>query len=932
MKRFILLSFFLLITFALSFGQEGEPKSTTNEGCSGGTQYPTSVLNPTTSWQSQTQIYAGEYSVHNVTSGNTYTWSLCSSDGANAPYDSQLTLRNHSNGALIAYSDDDCGDDAKIVWTANITGQVRVLVNEYNCQANSINTTLRYIMETSSSTGCTGGTQYPTNILNPTTTWQTQSNIYAGEYSVHSVTAGNIYTWSLCTTDGGDASYDSQLTLLNHTNGSIITYSDDACGNDAKIVWTATFTGNVRVLVTQYNCQSNSISTTLAYVMETTATNGCSGGTQYPTTTLTPDYEWKTSAGMYAGEYGLFNVESGKTYIWSLCSTDGGSCSYDSEITLIRNSDLSIIDYNDDYCGNIARIEWQANFTGLIRVLVTQYNCQSNAISTTLAYRIEGSAPTEGCSGGTQYPSNTLTPTIAWQTQTQLYAGEYSLFNVDAGETYIWSLCENDGGSASYDSEITLINDSNEQFIAYNDNYCGDDARIVWTATYTGQVRVLITEYECQSNSSATTLAYIKLSGDQSLCEALDNCNLEFNSSGFNVWFAQTDISQDGVSAAQSGAIGNYEYTIIYTTITGPGTLSFWWKVSSEQIYDRLEFHINDVTQDAISGDIDWLQMQYDIPEGTHTLTWKYVKDGSISQGLDCGFVDQVVYQPEVSTPVIQTLTVTSITPISAVSGGNITEEGDSPVTSRGVVWSTTFNPTLEDNVGYTQDGDGTGSFTSQLTGLSPQTLYYVRAYAVNEAGTGYGNSVSFQTEDGLPVLSTIEVTVYSSTLAVSGGNITDDSGFAVTSRGIVWGTASEPTLGSNDGLTTDGSGIGEFTSTMANLNPQTNYYVRAYASNSNGTKYGNEVLFTTLPTSIEGNLMSNVSIYPNPFNDKLVIDSETPVRKISISNMNGQTVLERTFNGTTKTSLDVSNLSNGFYIITIEDSNGNRINQKVVK
>jgi len=109
------------------------------------------------------------------------------------------------------------------------------------------------------------GVQYPSGTITPTTTWTTVSTaIYAGEYSAYNVIAGNIYEWSLCTADGGNASYDSQLSLFNSINtGTALDYQDDVCGDDAKITWTATFTGVAYVQVNLYNCSTNQTVTTL---------------------------------------------------------------------------------------------------------------------------------------------------------------------------------------------------------------------------------------------------------------------------------------------------------------------------------------------------------------------------------------------------------------------------------------------------------------------------------------------------------------------------------------------------------------------------------------------------------------------------------------------------------------------------------------------
>ena len=95
----------------------------------------------------------------------------------------------------------------------------------------------------------------------------------------------------------------------------------------------------------------------------------------------------------------------------------------------------------------------------------------------------------------------------------------------------------------------------------------------------------------------------------------------------------------------------------------------------------------------------------------------------------------------------LTTLPIGNITDITATTGGNITNDGGTPVTQRGVVWSVSPNPTTANN--STNNGSGTGSFTSNLTGLTASTTYYVRSYATNSAGTSYGNEASFTTTAG---------------------------------------------------------------------------------------------------------------------------------------------------------------------------------------
>ncbi|MCX6287190.1 MAG: hypothetical protein NTY96_08745 [Bacteroidetes bacterium] len=196
--------------------------------------------------------------------------------------------------------------------------------------------------------------------------------------------------------------------------------------------------------------------------------------------------------------------------------------------------------------------------------------------------------------------------------------------------------------------------------------------------------------------------------------------------------------------------------------------------------------------------------------------------------------------------PTVTTTAVSAITTSTASSGGNVTGDGGLNVTARGVCWSTSPNPTTANN--STSNGSGLGIFTSSLTGLSLNTLYYVRSYATNSLGTAYGNEVSFTTLANPPTVTTTIITNLAQTTATSGGNVTADGGASVTDRGVCWNTSSGPTTANSH--TSDGAGTGSFTSSLTSLSANTLYYARAYAVNSAGTAYGNEVIFTTLSSS----------------------------------------------------------------------------------
>ncbi len=202
----------------------------------------------------------------------------------------------------------------------------------------------------------------------------------------------------------------------------------------------------------------------------------------------------------------------------------------------------------------------------------------------------------------------------------------------------------------------------------------------------------------------------------------------------------------------------------------------------------------------------------------------------------------------ELSIAELTTAAISGITQTSAVSGGNITFDGGSEIAERGVCWSTHAVPTLADS--KTSNGTGAGIFSSNITGLTGNTRYYVRAYATNAIGTAYGQEISFVSGSVLAVLTTEIPSATGTTTGSGGGNITNDGGSAVTVRGVCWSTSANPTISGNK--TINGAGTGSFTSEIAGLAPNTRYHVRAYATNSVGTAYGTDRTFTTDPVSIQ--------------------------------------------------------------------------------
>ncbi len=291
--------------------------------------------------------------------------------------------------------------------------------------------------------------------------------------------------------------------------------------------------------------------------------------------------------------------------------------------------------------------------------------------------------------------------------------------------------------------------------------------------------------------------------------------------------------------------------------------------------------------------------------------------------------------------PTVTTAPVINITQTTASSGGDVTSDGGAPVTVRGVCWNTSPNPTTANN--KTTDGSGTGSYKSYLTGLTPNTLYYVRAYATNSVGTSYGNQLTFTTLPNLPTVRTGQVTDITQTTAMSGGKVLDDGGSYVKFRGVCWNTSPDPTTANNKTL--DGSGTGRYASELTGLKPGTFYYVRAYATNSAGTAYGNQVTFKTaspaLPDSITGEGNTNeittgntILLYPNPVYTTLNVSytlDEAADFEIYVYDLKGvrfNTLNKHIEPGNQVISIDVSNLPDGFYVLMSRSDKNTFINK----
>jgi len=172
---------------------------------------------------------------------------------------------------------------------------------------------------------------------------------------------------------------------------------------------------------------------------------------------------------------------------------------------------------------------------------------------------------------------------------------------------------------------------------------------------------------------------------------------------------------------------------------------------------------------------------------------------------------DNVINCNTVKVPKLTTKPITNINPFSVVSGGIITDNGGTNIIRKGVCWSTSTEPTIDDNT--TDDGQSLQSFTSSITGLSPSTTYYVRSYAINSEGPGYGNLLSFTTpvEDNmLTELSLTEINIRND----DNGNDIVEPGEEIAFRIELENTGSQTATGVSAMISTNDNDIALFEDT----------------------------------------------------------------------------------------------------------------------
>lgn len=136
---------------------------------------------------------------------------------------------------------------------------------------------------------------------------------------------------------------------------------------------------------------------------------------------------------------------------------------------------------------------------------------------------------------------------------------------------------------------------------------------------------------------------------------ALNNSNLTWTTDPLYFWYGQTNRSHDGIASARSVPLPNGQQTAFRASVTGPGTLTFWWRVSSQPDADYLSFRYGSIELARLTGEVEWRQETVYLPAGTQALEWTYSKDASTSEGDDSGWVDEVSYVSGATPPYIIT-------------------------------------------------------------------------------------------------------------------------------------------------------------------------------------------------------------------------------------------------------------------------------------
>jgi VCBS repeat-containing protein len=359
----------------------------------------------------------------------------------------------------------------------------------------------------------------------------------------------------------------------------------------------------------------------------------------------------------------------------------------------------------------------------------------------------------------------------------------------------------------------------------------------------------------------------------------------DWETTGDADWFVTDDEAYEGTYSVKSGAIGDQSSTTlqIELDVLADGDISFYRKVSSENTYDFLKFFIDNQMQGQWSGEADWEQFTYSVQAGTHTFTWSYVKDQSVANGSDCGWVDYIIFPP-----------INAASPLAVMASATPADicEGESSQLNA-----------------YASGGSGNFTYSwSPTTGLSDPNIQ--NPVATPSATVTYTVTVNDGSDD---VTSDVTVTVNplpeTPTITQQDNTLVSDA-----ETGNQWYDSN----GAIEGATSQ-----VYTPTATD-----NYYVIVTSEFGCASEQSNVLYFVF--TGID-ELSKSVSIYPNPVTDVLNISGlENSRTKLVVLDSKGNMVIS--VDEFTSKQIDLSNLESGIYFVKITNEQINLVKKIVVR
>ena len=703
----------------------------------------------------------------------------------------------------------------------------------------------------------------------------------------------------------GTTTAASSITITSAISGGNITYNGGATVTASGVVWSTSASPTVALSTKTTDGTANGtftssitgLSSGTLYYVRSYATNsvGTSYGAQTSFTTLTTPTLAATTA---ASSITSTTATSGGNI-----SSDGGSAVIARGIVwgTVTNPTTALSTKTTDGTGSVA---FTSSLTGL--TAATTYYVRSYAtnaigtsygteisfttlavaptLSTTAASSITKYAATSGgtitTNGGSVITasgicwSTSATPTISDSKTTDgTTMGTFtsSITGLTAGTTYYVRAYATNAIGTSYGAAQSFTTTSALILPAIGSSYGGGKVAYVYQSGDPGY---------SSSNIPVLIAASTDQVGDQAGGSVFWS-NGGLSTSAQSVGLLGTSYEALGAGASNTTAInvayggtGNYAAKLADTYTDG--TYTDWYLPSINELG---KLYLNRVAIGGFTSGRYWSSSEttYATPNFIPALSWNFSSGqfnvDTKAWNLLVRAVRTTSLSPN-SNPVLSaTTSATSITTTTAVLGGNVTDEGATQVSARGLVYGTSSGSSTS----TLSLGSGAGTFTGTLTGLAQGTTYYVRSFATNAQGTSYGAEISFTTLADVPTLAatTVATSITGST-ATSGGNVSSDGGAAVTVRGVVWGASTNPTTALTT-KTTNGTGTGTYTSSLTGLAPLTTYFVRSYATNSVGTVYGAEINFTTLAVQVPtlGNTSAATRIGPTTASVKVTISSD---------------------------------------------------------